>query len=89
MPFRGNGGVPMSELRSSPNPMDLEVGYNVKSKRAKLGLSQAHIAKELGLTVAEYEECESGMRRFGADRLFQLAQLLAVSPQDFFQPRPN
>jgi transcriptional regulator with XRE-family HTH domain len=59
----------MGEQGFRPNSVDVLVGYNVRTKRTKLGLSRSHLAEQLGLTLAEYQECESGMRRFGAARL--------------------
>ena len=68
--------------------MDAQVGYNVMAKRTELGLSQERVARKLGLTLAEYQECESGMRRFGAERLSKVARLIDVPANYFFQPSP-
>jgi len=75
----------MSERRFRTNPVDAQVGNNVRANRTELGLSQDHIADQLGISLAEYQECESGDRRFGPERLLRLARLLGVSPQDFFE----
>jgi hypothetical protein len=75
----------MSERGFGPNPVDAQVGYNVRTKRTELWLLPEHVARQLGLTLAEYQECESGMRRFGAERLFKLARLMEISPNYFFE----
>jgi hypothetical protein len=67
------------------NPVDAEVGYNARTMRSRLGFSQGQIAEQLGLTLAEYQECESGMRRYGSERLLKLARLMDVSPNYFFE----
>jgi transcriptional regulator with XRE-family HTH domain len=57
-------GLP-GEQGFKANPVDAEVGYNgsnARTMRSKLGFSQGQIAEQLGLTLAEYQECESGMR---------------------------
>jgi transcriptional regulator with XRE-family HTH domain len=68
--------------------VDAQVGYNVGAKRTERLLSQEHVAGQLGLTLAEYQECESGMRRFGAERLSKVAQLMDVPANYFFQLSP-
>jgi transcriptional regulator with XRE-family HTH domain len=70
------------------NPVDAQVGYNVGAKRTELWLSQEYVARQLGLTLAEYQECESGMRRFGAERLSKLARLMDVPANYLFQLSP-
>jgi transcriptional regulator with XRE-family HTH domain len=82
-------GVPMSERRFRTNPVDAQVGNNVMANRIELGLSQDHIADQLGISLAEYQDCESGDRRFGPERLLRLARLLGVSPQHFFEGALN
>ena len=62
----------------------MQVGYNARAMRSKLGSSQGQIEEQLGLTLAEYQECESGIRRYGAKRLLKLARLMDISPNLFF-----
>ena len=79
------GALPMSERGFGPNPVDAQVGYNARTMRSKLGFSQGQIAEQLGLTQAEYQECETGMRRYGPERLLKLARLMDISPDYFFE----
>jgi len=79
----------MSERRFRTNPVDAQVGNNVRANRTELGFSQDHIADQLGLSLAEYQEYESGDRRFGPELLSRLARLLGVGPQDFFEDSPS
>ena len=78
----------MSEQGFKANPVDAEVGYNARTMRSRLGFSQGHVAEQLGLTLDEYQKRESGMRRFGAKRLLQLARLMDVPANYFFQHSP-
>jgi transcriptional regulator with XRE-family HTH domain len=55
------------------------------SKRTEIGLSQGHMADQLELSLDEYQDCESGIRRFGAQLLLKISQLLGVDPQYFFE----
>ena len=79
------GTLPMSERGFGPNPVDAQVGHNTRTMRSKLGFSQGQIAEQLGLTLAEYQECETGMRRYGPERLLQLARLMDISPNYFLR----
>jgi transcriptional regulator with XRE-family HTH domain len=79
----------MSERGLGPNPVDVQVGNNVKAKRTELGLSEDQVANHLGLNPAEYQEYESGKRRFGAERLLKLVRLWSVSPEELFEGLPG
>ena len=83
------GVIRMSDRGFGPDPVDLQVGKNVRAKRTELGLSQDYIADQIGLGLGEYQEFESGNRRFGPERLLKLARLLRVSPEDFFEGLPG
>jgi transcriptional regulator with XRE-family HTH domain len=71
------------------NPVDVQVGNNVREKRTKLGRSGDHVANQLGLSLPEYQEYESGRRRFGPERLLKLARLFGVGPEFFFEGLPG
>ena len=68
--------------------MDVQVGNNVREKRTEAGLSQDEVANHLGISLAEYQEYESGDRRFGGDHLLKLARLFGVSLGRFFEGLP-
>ena len=82
---RNLGAFQMSDRSFGHNPVDAQVGLNVMAKRTQLGVSQGHVAEQLGLTLDEYQKCESGMCRFRAERLFKLARLMDVPPDHFLQ----
>jgi transcriptional regulator with XRE-family HTH domain len=43
------------------------------------------LAEALGLPLSEYQKCENGERRVGAEGLLKLSVLLSVSPSFFFE----
>jgi transcriptional regulator with XRE-family HTH domain len=75
----------MGEQRFEPHPVDGAVGNRVRAKRTELGLSQRHMADHLELPLDEYQDCESGRRRFGAPLLLRISRLLGVNPKYFFE----
>jgi transcriptional regulator with XRE-family HTH domain len=70
------------------SPIDVHVGSQVRLRRTLLGMSQAHLAERLGLTFQQLQKYEKGINRIGASRLFQLAQVLGVPVQFFYDNAP-
>jgi transcriptional regulator with XRE-family HTH domain len=66
------------------NPIDAYVAARLRTCRKQLGLSQAEIAKQLGVTFQQIQKYEAGLNRIGAGRLFQFASLYGVAIQDLF-----
>ena len=76
-----------------PNPVDVHVGSRVRMRRTLLGLSQEKLGEAIGLTFQQVQKYERGANRFSASRLFDLARILDVSVDYFFedldQPAPS
>ena len=66
------------------NPVDAHVGGRVRLRRMLLGMSQEKLGESLGLTFQQVQKYEKGSNRIGASRLFELARILGVSVQFFF-----
>jgi transcriptional regulator with XRE-family HTH domain len=66
------------------NSIDTYVAARLRSCRKQLGISQADIAKQLGVTFQQIQKYEAGLNRIGAGRLFQFATFYGVSVQDLF-----
>ena len=67
------------------NPVDVHVGGRVRLRRMLLGMSQEKLGEGLGLTFQQVQKYEKGANRIGASRLFELARILGVSVQYFFE----
>ena len=72
-----------------PNPIDVHVGGRVRFRRMLLGMSQEKLGEKLGLTFQQIQKYEKGINRIGASRLFDLAQVLGVSVQFFYEEAPT
>jgi transcriptional regulator with XRE-family HTH domain len=68
-----------------PNPIDVHVGSRVRLRRMLLGMSQEKLGEKLGLTFQQIQKYEKGINRIGASRLFDLAQVLGVPVQFFYE----
>lgn len=72
-----------------PNPIDTHVGSRVRMRRMLLGMSQEKLGEHLGLTFQQVQKYEKGVNRIGASRLFDIAQVLGVPVQFFYEDVPS
>lgn len=57
----------------------------MKYRRALVGLSQDEVATHLGITFQQVQKYENGKNRISAGRLLQVAELLRVPVQWFYE----
>src|SRR3954465_5774450 len=82
---------PDSDDRSSrrANPVDVHVGSRVRLRRMLLGMSQEKLGEHLGLTFQQVQKYEKGSNRVSASKLYQMAQVLGVPVQFFYEDLPG
>jgi transcriptional regulator with XRE-family HTH domain len=68
----------------APNPVDVEVGRRIRTRRLAKGISQTALGRPLGVTFQQIQKYEKGVNRVGAGRLQQIAELLDVPVSFFF-----
>jgi transcriptional regulator with XRE-family HTH domain len=71
--------------KKSPHPVDVYVGGRVRFRRALVGMSQDKLGEALGLTFQQVQKYEKGVNRIGASRVFEIARILDVPIQFFFE----
>ena len=71
-----------------PNPIDVHVGSRVRLRRMLMGISQEKLGEQLGLTFQQVQKYEKGVNRIGASRLFDIANVLNVPVQFFYDDAP-
>ena len=67
-----------------PNPVDVQVGARIRTRRLLIGMNQETLARGLGLTFQQVQKYEGGANRVSASRLSQIADLLGVPIAYFF-----
>jgi len=72
-----------------PNPIDAHVGTRVRMRRMLLGMSQEKLGEHLGLTFQQVQKYEKGVNRIGASRLYDMAKVLGVAVQFFYEEAPG
>jgi len=75
--------------KKSPTHIDRHIGSRVRARRIMLGMSQEKLADALGLTFKQVQKYEKGMNRIGASRLLQIAGILDVGIEFFFEGLPG
>jgi transcriptional regulator with XRE-family HTH domain len=87
----GVGSQPVGEERNArrANAMDIHVGARVRIRRVLVGMSQEKLGELLGLTFQQVQKYEKGINRIGAGRLHDLAQVLKVPVQFFYEDAPG
>jgi transcriptional regulator with XRE-family HTH domain len=68
-----------------PDSIDVAVGRNVRIWRMAKGMSQAELAKRLGVTFQQVQKYEVGANRIGTGRLVKVAAILGVPVAAMFQ----
>jgi transcriptional regulator with XRE-family HTH domain len=58
-------------------------------RRMSLGMSQEKLGAAIGITFQQVQKYEKGTNRIGASRLLQIAGVLEVSIEYFFQGLPQ
>jgi transcriptional regulator with XRE-family HTH domain len=71
-----------------PDPVDIIVGQNVRTLRAKRRISQLELGEALGLTFQQIQKYEKGANRIGASRLQQISLILQAPISFFFEGVP-
>jgi transcriptional regulator with XRE-family HTH domain len=74
---------------NAPHPIDAYVGGRMRLRRTQLGLSQGTLASKTGVSFQAIQKYEAGDIRISASRLYDVAQVLQVSPAFFFEGYPD
>lgn len=69
----------------SPNLVDIHVGNRLRLRRNVLRITQQQLASYVGLTFQQIQKYENGANRIGASRLWDIACVLGVNIDFFFE----
>ncbi len=79
----------MDQSVRAPNPVDVHVGARVRLRRTLLGMTQTGLGQAIGLTFQQVQKYERGVNRIGSSRLYDLARVLEVPVNFFFDEMPK
>jgi transcriptional regulator with XRE-family HTH domain len=88
----GDGTVAAAELTRRPQrrtagrtqDVDRHVGARVRERRIMLGFTQQQLADLIGVTYQQAHKYERGINRISAGRLYEIAHVLSVPVNYFF-----
>ena len=73
----------------SPNAVDEFIGTRMRERRQALGISQAALGEQIGVTFQQIQKYETGRNRVSAARLFEICKVLNVSLLSMFEREPK
>jgi transcriptional regulator with XRE-family HTH domain len=71
-------------VTKTANAVDRHVGVRIRTQRIVRGFSQTELGKAVGITFQQVQKYEKGTNRVSASRLQQIANILEVTPDFFF-----
>jgi transcriptional regulator with XRE-family HTH domain len=78
---------------NGPDPIDIAVGFRLRTLRKSKGMSQEQLGRSLGITFQQIQKYERGTNRISASMLVKSARALSVSPNallpDDNEPTPK
>jgi transcriptional regulator with XRE-family HTH domain len=77
-------GDKILKSKEEANKIDAHVGDRVRLRRKILGMSQSDLSSRIGLTFQQVQKYERGSNRISASKLYDIAGVLKVVPQYFF-----
>src|SRR4051812_48337525 len=80
---KGRPGMVTAATVKDPQPVDRHVGSRVRMRRMMVGMSQEKLGGACGITFQQIQKYEKETNRMGASRLHQIARVLDV-PVEFF-----
>ena len=72
-----------------PSPVDMHAGARLRVRRTLLGTSQTTLGDAIGLTFQQMQKYERGTNRISSSRLYDLARVLDVPIEFFFDDMPT
>ena len=67
------------------HPVDAHVGKRIRHRRWMVGMTQQQLADRVGIKFQQIQKYETGMNRVSASRLWDIAEVLGVAINFFFE----
>jgi transcriptional regulator with XRE-family HTH domain len=87
-PKARSGGLGGASMKI-PQDVDRHVGSRVRMRRMMVGMSQEKLGDSCGITFQQIQKYEKGTNRIGASRLHQIARILEVPVEFFYEGAPS
>ena len=67
------------------HPVDIHVGKRIRHQRWLKGITQQHLAEQVGIKFQQIQKYETGANRVSASRLWDIANAMGVPVTFFFE----
>ena len=84
MAYKGRGHSAPGKFPRKAGSYDQSIGARIKLARAARKVSQAELARSLGIAFQQVQKYENGTNRVSAGRLYEMARFLRVNVGYFF-----
>ncbi|QIO64803.1 helix-turn-helix domain-containing protein [Rhizobium leguminosarum] len=72
-------------MTDTPEPVDIQVGANIRGLRLLRRMTQMEVAKHLGITFQQLQKYEKGANRVSASKLHKMATVFGVRVEALFE----
>lgn len=80
---------PKPETECSPHPADQHVGRQIATVRVQSNVSQAELARSIGISFQQLQKYENARNRVSGSMLYEIAKSLGVPVCRFFEGLPG
>jgi transcriptional regulator with XRE-family HTH domain len=67
-----------------PKQINAQIGSRIHARRRALRMTQKQLAAAIGITTQQIQKYEDGLATIAAARLWQISQVLGVSPAELY-----
>ncbi|ESX16668.1 transcriptional regulator [Mesorhizobium sp. LSJC255A00] len=80
---------PKPKIEGDPHPADQHVGRQIATVRVQSDVSQAQLARSIGISFQQLQKYENARNRVSASMLYEIASSLGVPVGRFFEGLPG
>ncbi|UCI22536.1 helix-turn-helix domain-containing protein [Mesorhizobium sp. B2-1-8] len=77
--------APKPKIGRDPHPADLHVGRQIAAVRVLSDVSQAQLARSIGVSVQQLQKYENARNRVSASMIYEIGKSLGVPASRFFE----
>ncbi|WP_421781218.1 helix-turn-helix domain-containing protein [Kiloniella litopenaei] len=73
------------QQKNTPHPVDCYVGKKLRMRRTILGISQAELADQVGISAQQVQKYEAATNRISVSKLWDFSKALNTTTEYFFR----
>ncbi|RWM40270.1 MAG: XRE family transcriptional regulator [Mesorhizobium sp.] len=88
-PKRSSPSRAVPKVGRDPHPADLHVGRQIATVRLQSDVSQAQLARSIGISCQQLQKYENARNRVSASMIYEIGKSLGVPVSRFFEGLPE